>query len=330
MIWYFRRGRSVRVRLPDDYGSPAFMDAYEAALRGASSTRKVSGAPGNSLQFLVDAWRQSSDWAGTSIATRKQRENILHHVLETAGRTPFEAISASHIREGRERRKDAPAAANIFLKTMRALFRWAKEAELVTVDPAKDVPFLKAKTRGFTPRTLEDVMKYRCRWPLGTRQRVALEVILNTGLRRSDAVRVGRQHVKDDVNTINTFKSENGRQATVTVYIPILPALHEALKAGPTGDLAFIASERGVHLTKESFGNCFRRWCAEAGLSKGKSAHGIRKLCASRIADNGASEMELQSLFGWVTNQQSVVYTREANRKRLALQAALKLMGDGE
>jgi hypothetical protein len=54
---------------------------------------------------------------------------------------------------------------------------------------------------------------------------VALEVILNTGLRRSDADCIGRQHVKNNVITINTFKSENGQQATVTVFIPLLPAL---------------------------------------------------------------------------------------------------------
>ena len=88
-----------------------------------------------------------------------------------------------------------------------------------------EVPFLKAKTTGFTHWTVEDVALYRKRRPLGTRQRVALEVILNTGLRRSDADCIGRQHVKNNVITINTFKSENGQQATVTVFIPLLPAL---------------------------------------------------------------------------------------------------------
>ena len=208
---------------------------------------------------------------------------------------------------------------------MRALFRWAKEAEHVEIDQAIAVPFLTVKTKGFTPWTIEDVAHYRKRWQLGTRQRVALEVLLNTGLRRSDAVRVGRQHVKDDVITINTFKSENGQHETVTVYIPISEELRQTLAHGPTGDLSFIVGAQGRPLTKESFGNNFREWCDEAKLAKGKSAHGLRKLLASMVAEGGGSEMELQALFGWVTGQQSQLYTKSANRRRLALQAAMKV-----
>lgn len=323
--WFFRKFRGSRIRLPDEYGTPEFMTAYEAALKGAPARARVSRHDSGSLAWLVDQWRQSSDWSGTSRATRKQRENILQHVLGSSGDAPFAEISSSDIRAGRERRQNTPAAANNFLKTLRALFRWAKEAGHVESDPAKDVPFLKTKTKGFTPWTPDDVALYRKRWPLGTRQRVALEVLLNTGLRRSDAVRVGRQHVKDDTITINTFKSENGQHETVTVYIPVSEQLREALAHGPTGDLAFIVGAQGRPLTKESFGNNFRDWCKEAGLAKGKSAHGLRKLLASMVADNGGSEMELQALFGWVTNQQSLLYTKSANRKRLALQAAMKV-----
>lgn len=82
-------------------------------------------------------------------------------------------------------------------------------------------------------------------------------------------------------------------------------------------------------MTKERFGKDFRQWCKEAGLEKGKSAHGLRKLLASMVADSGGSEMELQALFGWVTNQQSLFYTKSANRKPLALQAAMKVTTAG-
>jgi hypothetical protein len=75
---------------------------------------------------------------------RRQRENILIHVLKTAGAVPFSGITAKVIRDGRERRQKTPAAANDFLKTMRALFRWAKDAEHVSVDPAK----MTVKTKG--------------------------------------------------------------------------------------------------------------------------------------------------------------------------------------
>ncbi|MEZ5724212.1 MAG: hypothetical protein R3E47_03820 [Paracoccaceae bacterium] len=43
------------------------------------------------------------------------------------------------------------------------------------------------------------------------------------------------------------------------------------------------------------------------------------------IADRGNSEHELQALFGWQTGDQSAVYTCNANKRRLAIKAAMRL-----
>ena len=112
------------------------------------------------------------------------------------------------------------------------------------------------------------------------------------------------------------------------VYIPILPALAAAIDAGPIGEMSFLATKYRRPFAKESLGNLFREWCDAAGVSK--SAHGIRKLAATVVADAGGSEQELQALFGWTTSAMSSVYTREANRKRQSLQAAFKLLEELE
>jgi integrase len=102
---------------------------------------------------------------------------------------------------------------------------------------------------GFAPWSEDDIAVYESRWPVGTRQRVWLDVLIYTGLRRGDAVRFGRQHVRNGVGTIKTEKT--GTEVT----LPILPVLDATLKAGPCGDLTFIAGENGRPSTKESFGN---------------------------------------------------------------------------
>ena len=96
---------------------------------------------------------------------------------------------------------------------------------------------------------------YEKRWPVGTRQRVWLDVLLYTGLRRGDAVRLGRQHVRDGVATIKTEKTDT------EVTLPILPVLAETLAAGPCGDLAFIAGSRGQPMAKKTFSNEFQIAC---------------------------------------------------------------------
>ena len=57
-----------------------------------------------------------------------------------------------------------------------------------------------------------------------------------------------------------------------------------------------------------------------------KSAHGLRKLAATRFAEAGASEAELDALFGWTGRKMASLYTRRAERRRLALQAADRMV----
>ena len=136
-------------------------------------------------------------------------------------------------------------------------------------------------------------------------------------MRRGDAVRLGRQHVKDGVATIRTEKTGT------EVSIPILPVLSATLAAGPTGDLSFICGDRGRPLTKESFGNVFKDACQKAGVEK--SAHGVRKIGATTAANNGATVAELEAIFGWSGGQMASLYTRAADRRRLAKSAIHKL-----
>ena len=115
-------------------------------------------------------------------------------------------------------------------------------------------------------------------------------MLLYTGLRRGDAVRFGRQHVREGMGSIKTEKSG----FTVAVTLPILPVLAETLAAGPCGDLTFIAGARGEPLTKESFGNLFRAACKAAGVPG--SAHGVRKIAATRAANAGATVAQLEAI----------------------------------
>jgi len=99
---------------------------------------------------------------------------------------------------------------------------------------------------------------------------------------------------------------------------PILPVLAETLTAGACGDLTYIAGERGQPLTKESFGNLFRDVCRKAGVPG--SAHGVRKIAATRAANSGATVAQLEAIFGWSGGRMASLYTKSADRKRLAIE----------
>jgi integrase len=278
-----------------------------------------------SLAWALDRYRSSSAWASLSNATRRQRENIYRAVIKTAGTVSLRDITNDTIRAGRERRAATPHAANNFLKAMRGFFAWAFEDKLVAIDPTKDVKNLVGANDadGFHTWTQEELDRFEARWPIGSRERLAFDLLLYTGLRRGDAVRVGVQHLRDGTITIRAEKHRRGKVGE-QVSIPMLPPLAASIAATMTGDLTFLVSETGRPWVKESFGNWFRDACRAAGCPG--SAHGLRKAGATRAAERGATERQLMAIFGWTTGRMAQHYTRAADRVRLARDAAQLLL----
>jgi integrase len=247
VVWYVRIGRGSRTRIRAPFGTPEFDAEYQAALTGKPRPRKT-GTEAGSLAWLIERYRETTAWGDLSLATRRNRENHFRRIIKTAGHQPIRALAGTHIAAGRDSRAGTPAQARNFLDAMRGLFKWAKEAKHVTVDPTVGVKNPKRrKGPGFPVWTEEDAAAYDKRWPIGTKERVWRDVLFYTGLRRGDAVTLGRQHVRDNIATLRTEKS----QGEMIVSIPILPILQQTLNAGPTGELAFICGKNGKPLTKE-------------------------------------------------------------------------------
>lgn len=324
-VWYVRVGHGPRVRLPCGPGQPGFDLAYRAALDGGvSQPRSSDSGSAGAVSWLVEQYRESSAWRDLSPATRKQRDATLRRILSSAGKERAAAVTRDDIEDGLEARRDRPAAARHWLHTLRGLFTWAVRAKHVTADPTAGLspptaPRRKGETEAGHPTwTAEDCARFERRHPLGTRARVAYDVLRLTGLRRGDAVRLGRPHVSAS-GEIRIRTEKTGE----TVTLMMSQTLAASIAAGPTGDLTFIATERGRPLTAESFGNQFRDWCREAGVEK--SAHGLRKLAATISAENGATVNELEAMFGWSGGRMASLYTKAADRKRLGLGASAKM-----
>jgi integrase len=288
-IWYFRRGKGARVRLPEEFGSVEFWSAYEAAAKGDRPKRQ-GHAPG-SFAWTLAAYKQSQTWNALSAATQRQRVNIFKHVEAKLGASKIRDWKRGDIVAGRDARSATPAQAVNFVKAMRGLFAWSLEAGHATANPCEGVKVVSIATEGFAVWTDEDVAAYRARWPLGSHQRVAFEVLHETGLRRGDAVRVGPAHVRDGVIRIMTEKTGE------RVSIAISETLIEAIEAGPVGELTFIVGAGGKPLVKESFTNMFREWAIEAKVNK--SPHGVRKAAATADAMDGYNDAELGAKYGW-------------------------------
>lgn len=319
-VYYFRKGKGKRTRLPA-YGDEGFQEAYVAALTG-NAVQRVTGHSSKTLGWLIDRYMESARWAELSVATRKQRSLIFKEVLEKSN-PPFADITKSTIENSMDKRRSTPAQANNFHKAMNNMFAWAVKDNHVKVNPCIGVERLSYKTKGFTPWDETDIVKFCLKYPVGTVERLALELLLYSGLRRSDVVDAGKQHLKGNTFSMRTKKTG----AQITVEFP--QSLIDTIEATKTGELAFITNAYGKPFTKESFGNWFGKKSRAAGVSK--NAHGVRKLSATTAANGGATTHELMAQYGWTNTKQAETYTKGADRVRLGIKSSrlvAEQMGD--
>jgi len=298
------------------YGSPEFLAAYHAAISSPAAVKPRKPDEGT-FAWLWNLYRASPAWAELSPATKKQRENLIRVALERAGDQPLEVWNRKFIVASRDARAATPAQAANFLKTLRGLFRWALDVEHVEADPTVNVRALKQRTEGHHTWTADEMAAFEARWPTGTRERLAYDVLVWTGLRRGDASRLGPRHVRDGEITIATEKT--GRVVT----LPVLKPLADSIAASPTGAETFIACLDGSPMVKEGFGNWFAEICAAAGVPG--RAHGLRKALSVKVAEHGATDAELDALLGWSGGGMASLYTRKASRQKLAASALSRL-----
>jgi hypothetical protein len=88
-------------------------------------------------------------------------------------------------------------------------------------------------------------------------------------------------------------------------------------------------AERGAPFTAAGFGNWFRKQCNLAGLRQ-CSAHGLRKLMVTRLAEAGCSTEQIKAITGHRSASEVARYTRAADQRRLARQAMSLLRAERE
>jgi integrase len=309
---YFRRKGQQKIRLRKTPGTAAFDAEYKIAFSGEtplSPNRNRVATPGT-MQWLCEQYYASASFQTLAQSTRKVRRGILEQICQRAGAFRFAIMEPHHVAKLRDEKAAFPEAADNRVKALRQLFAWATSPEYryATKNPARDVGKLRSKNPDGIKAWFEaDAARYEARHPIGTKARLAFDLLLYTGVRHSDVVRLGPQMERDGKLVFNETK---GCARVVKAHeLPILPPLRRSINATPIGHLVYLVTARGQAHSAKAFGNWFKKRCREVGL-EGLSAHGLRKLGAQRCAEAGAREHQLMALFGWTNPQQAAAYTK--------------------
>lgn len=324
-------GKRVRITIQGEFGSKEFLDAYAKAVRsletGSYEDPKPPKLAKGSVGWLVGEFLDSMELRERakllSPATMRRYRLFLGRLLDAQGPNgePMAVMSAAMPRRELIRVRDTllatPSAADSFLKTVSAMYQWARREGVLDIDnPAKDVKRVDTKSDGYLIATTEDVRAFMRHHREGTLARLTMVLLLSTAARRGDLVRLGPKNIVT-IDGSYWLRWKQEKPPHLVVEIPLLDALKEELdRHEPRGD-TFLATAYGKQRSKAAFGNLFSQWADEAGTKP--RLHGYRKGLASILPEFGLSNYHIDVLLGHeLGSEASNIYTRGARRREIA------------
>lgn len=342
----FRRAGFPTGYFKATFGTPEWLVEYaqfndpaapRQALRDAAAARIAPGT----LAELRHRYFAVPDRLGPTATTQLKVRRVLElGLFDTRHAWPLAGLTFEHVDaliaarraksiDDKGKVSGGIEAARKLRKEMVRLFDFAEAAGLVAHSPMKHAALVKVapdeRSSGFHSWSEEDIAAYRGRWALGTKQRLAMELMLWTDQRKCDAIHLGRQHVRGGKFVIH--QSKTGK----TLVLAIAPPLAAAIAAMPKGDpdkpaaMCFLMTEWGKPFTVKGFGGWFREQCDAAGLNH-CTAHGLRKATMRRMADLQMPNKTMKSVSGHSKDDEVARYTAAADQERLATDAIARLV----
>ncbi len=322
----FRRGR-FSIYIPGTPWGEEFMRAYASAVEQSSGVpvmdvNERKTIPG-SFDALCVAYYRSSDFSNLEESTRKVRRGILEKFRADHGKKPIAQLTRTHIKKffdersrsevSDKKKSGGPAAANNLIKTLRTVLAYAVGIGMLETNPADDVKMNKSG-EGNHVWTEAEIAQFEAKYAVGTRERLAFDLLLYTSQRCGDVARMGWQNVTGDEIAVRQGKTKT------PLVLMFHPALKLSLASVPRTNMTFVTNLRGAPFSSKNFGNWFKRACRSAGLPH-CSAHGLRHSSATRLAEAGSSASQIAAMTGHRSLGQVQQYTRNADQRRLARQA---------
>ena len=311
----FRRRGFKQRPLPGLPGSPEFEQAYAAALSDGPQPSAEIGAKrirAGSFDSLVLAYFSSPAFLSLAPATQQTYRGILEDFTRQHGNKPLALVTRQHLEALLAHKVATPAAANHWLRLIKQIMRFAVRQGMRPDDPARDIDYIPTRSAGFHTWSEDEIARFEAHHPIGSKPRLALALLLYTAQRRSDVVKMGRQHIRAGV--VHVRQQKTGAQ----LAIPVHPALQVVLDATPSEHLTLLTTAYGKPFTAAGFGNWFRNRCDEAGLPAQCAAHGLRKAACRRLAEAGCSANVIASISGHTSLREVERYTKAADQERMA------------
>jgi integrase len=343
--YYFRKGKGARIAMPpvppgtDPKLDPAFIAAYAMLLNEVAGItapdRIVPKLPGgarpvvmrvttDSFAAALSRYYNSSIFRGLAEASQTSHRGPLNKFAKRYGAAPMSGLTSTTVQEAIKPLE--PFAQQKLVAAMRRFVKWARatgELDASSPDPMQGLALHPIpKIKGHQPWEAKHYAKFERRWEIGTRERLAYEILKRLGLRRSDVRRLGPEHV---VNGMLRFQPRKTRNTTaVWLDQPMDRELLRIIAATVTGAKTYLVDNRGKPFANSTFAAFMRRAYDRAGLPPECRNHGLRKGMMIDLVEAQAGVHEIMALSGHSTMKEIENYTKAFDRRRAALRAIEK------
>lgn len=314
-------------------GTDEFRAEYEAFEASRLEARPVGSKWGpGTVGDLVTRYVSVASRLGPSLTTQSKVRRIVDGFRDEHGHRyvadfTFEAIDTVIARKrvkvlGGKRPEGGVEAARKLRKELMRLFDYAEKIRMRPLgsNPVRHSEKVRVaageRSKGYHTWTEAEIAQYRAKHKLGTNARLAMELMLWTGQRRSDAYRLGPADVLEGRFALKQAKT--GKALLIKLVEPLEKAI--AAVERPDDAEAFLLTAYGKPYTNAGFGNKMREWCDQASLPN-CTAHGLRKAMMRRLAERGLANRTLKSVSGHSGDDEVSLYTEAANQAVLADEA---------
>jgi integrase len=219
--------------------------------------------------------------------------------------------------------KMKPVAARNWLKALRTLLEFAVAEDFRADNPAAGIKLAKHEAQSHHSWTDGEIARCEAHYAICTKERLAFALLLHTGQRRGDVVRMGPQHLRPGPDGPELYVEQE--KTGTKLLLPIRPELQTVLDGTACQHLTYITTKTGKPYSGNDFSEAFRTWCDAAGLPGQCTAHGLRHAAGRLMAERGCTPHQIAAVLGHKSLRMAEHYSKAAEQAKLARAAARRM-----
>ena len=302
-------GKPIYKRLPA-IGAPGFGDSYAACLAGRSRRRNIAAVL--TVPALIDLYERSPDFRRLAPATRRNYGYYLAVIGDQLNTAPAGEVERRDVLRMRANMADRTGAANAMVRTMRALWRWARHNEHVANDPCGGVELFDSKDYEPWPEDLL-ILALSDEDPA---IRLPVALLYFTAQRIGDVCKMRWSDVRDGYVAVKQEKTKKDMD------ILLHGELRAELDRNPKASLTILADTIGRPVKIDTLRDRLQAWAAARGHKV--VPHGLRKNAVNALLEAGCTVAETAAVSGQ-SLQMVEHYAKRRSGRKLSTAAIHKL-----